>query len=124
MNFQKDLKIIDSFIGRKCERTLACNSLKIRFGEKTPYIWIEPPWSFEKNQTKVTASIEYPEDENEFTKWSAALDPLNETIFESFKYSVEDGLLLNFINGYSLHAPTTLEAIDEDDFYNHWYASE
>jgi hypothetical protein len=124
MNYEEDLKIIESFIGRKSARTLACNTLKIRFGDKTPYIWIDPPWRFEKDDSKITASIDYPEDQESFRAWSKVLNPLDEATFENYEYSIKEGLSLYFSKGYSVHAPTTLDVIDEDDFYNHWYASE
>ena len=123
MNYDQELKIIDEFVGRECERTLACSTLKIRFGKKNPYIWIDPPWVLKKNQIKITASIDYSTDEVGFFKWSETLAPLNSTIFEGYKYNLRDGLVLNFSHGITLHVPTTLDTIDEDDFYNHWYAS-
>ena len=124
MNYKNDLRIIDGFVGLKCERTLACSTLKIRFGEKNPYIWIDPPWVLEQNQEQVTASLDYPDNDDEFREWSKELNPLNETIFEKYEYSVKDGLSLYFAKGFRLRVPTSLDVVDEDDFYHHWYACE
>ena len=122
MNYEKDLEIIEGFVGKECERTLACNTLKIRFGEKNPYIWIDPPWQLFRNEVKITASIDYPEEEEGFRVWSETLNPLNRTVLTKYDYSVKDGLSLYFSNVYRLNAPTTLDVIDAEDFYSHWYA--
>jgi len=34
INHDEDIKIINGFVGRDCERTLACNSIKLRFADK------------------------------------------------------------------------------------------
>ncbi|MBB3063720.1 hypothetical protein [Microbulbifer rhizosphaerae] len=123
MNHEENLKIIEGFIGKECERTLACNSLKIRFGEKSPYIWIDPPWDLYSGEELVASSLSYPEADEDFQSYSNTLSPLDKTKLVSFEYTVKNGLVLHFKNGFRLHAPTTIDTVDEDDFYHHWYAN-
>jgi hypothetical protein len=123
MDREEDLNIVEGFIGKVCERTLACNSLKIRFGEKSPYIWLDPPWELWDKEELIASSLGYPESDEEFQSYSSTLNPLNKTKLVNFEHTVKNGLVLHFENGLRLHAPTTLEIIDEDDFYHHWYAS-
>lgn len=123
MNHEKDLKIIESFIGKECERTLVCNSLKIRFGEKSPYIWLDPPWELWGAKGLISSSFEYTGSEEDFQNYSETLNPLNKTKLVDFEHTDRSGLVLTFQNGLRLHAPNSLEAVDKDDFYHHWYAS-
>ena len=123
MNHEEDLKIVGGFIGKECERTLACNSLKIRFGEKSPYIWLDPPWELWDNKGLVISSLDYPDVEEEFENYSRYLNPLNRTKLLDFEHTIKNGLALHFQSGFRIFAPTTIEAVDEDDFYHHWYAS-
>lgn len=119
MSHEEDIKIIESFLGKECERSLACNSLKIRFGEKHPYIWIEPPWAFHSNEGTITTSYDYPENDDDFYEWSKKFNPINKVIFSSFSYEAEGDFKINFDNGYSIIVPHEIE----DDEYPHWYAS-
>lgn len=123
MKPEEYLKMIKAFIGKECERTLACNSLKIRFGEKSPYIWIDPPWNFYCGDELITSSSSYPAAQEEFHLYSDKLSPLDKTKLINFSYTSENGLDLHFQYGFRVHAPTTSTAVDEDDFYHHWYAS-
>ncbi len=123
MNHEADIKLIQSLVGRVCERTLACSSLKLRFGDMRPYIWIDPPWIFRNSQVVVTRSDEYPNDDEDFKLWSRFLDPINRVTFNEFSYSDDGALLFIFENGYVLEVPVSDEVEDEDNFYHHWYAS-
>lgn len=117
-----DIELIESFIGKVCERTLACNSLKLRFGVKRPYIWIDPPWILKLHSTVVVDSNQYYELVDQFEFWSEKLTPLNQITFSSYQY--ERGTLnLNFVNGYSLVVPASIAEVTDNDFYHHWYAS-
>ncbi|HEY6529980.1 MAG TPA: hypothetical protein VIZ65_14925 [Cellvibrionaceae bacterium] len=122
MNSEENLKIIEEFIGKECERTLACNSLKIRFGEKSPYIWIDPPWDLYCGEELLASSSRYPEANDEFQRYSDTLSPLDKNKLVNFEYTSEHGLVLHFLHGFRLYVPTTSEAVDGDDFYHHWYA--
>lgn len=123
MNHRHDIKRIETFVGKTCERTLACNSLKIRFGEKRPYIWIDPPWALRKGDRQITSSDEYPQSDDEFANWSDTLAPINTAVLSGFERRGNDALLLQFNNGYSLDVPSLQEPIDDEDLYHHWYAS-
>ncbi|WP_144401624.1 hypothetical protein [Isoalcanivorax pacificus] len=123
MDHDKDVKIINGFVGRLCERTLACNSIKLRFAGKKEYIWIDPPWTLHGLSGCVADSSEYPGVTPEFEVWCACLNPLDRVRLTSVEYS-KGCLVLGFSNDYQLIVPPSLGEVAEDDFYHHWYASE
>ncbi|HVS39062.1 MAG TPA: hypothetical protein VMS17_26120 [Gemmataceae bacterium] len=87
------LVALRTLIGKPCERSLATNSLKLRFdgepGEKgRAYIWIDPPWRLTLAGRFITGSGDWPVwdgvAEPEVNRplweaWCALLDPLNRT---------------------------------------------
>ncbi|MFM7148664.1 MAG: hypothetical protein ACKO23_02360 [Gemmataceae bacterium] len=59
------LTALRSLVGKPCERSLATNSLKLRFdgapGEKgRAYIWIDPPWRLSLAGRFITGSADWP----------------------------------------------------------------
>ena len=122
MDHDEDIKIINAFVGRDCERTLACNSIKLRFSEKGQYIWIDPPWILNNLSGAVMRSDEYPGDTSEFEEWSEALSPLDHVRLKSFDYQ-RGCLVLSFNNEHTLIIPPSLAEVAQEDFYHHWYAS-
>lgn len=123
MDHLEDTRIITGLIGKICERTLACSSIKLRFGGKRSYIWIDPPWILAIGSEIVTVSEDYPNKDSEHKKWSSALNLLNRVVFTSFQFK-RGTLTLEFSNGCRLCVPPSLGEIDTEDFYHHWYASE
>ena len=87
------IKALRSLRGKSCERSLATNSLKLRFdgdpGEKgRAYIWIDPPWRLSLAGRFITGSADWPVwdgvEEPEVNRplwdeWCALFDPLNNT---------------------------------------------
>jgi hypothetical protein len=87
------LAALRSLLGKSCERSLATNSLKLRFdgapGEKgRAYIWIDPPWRLSLAGRIITGSADRPVwdgvEEPEVNRplweaWCALFDPLNRT---------------------------------------------
>jgi hypothetical protein len=118
-----DIQLIKSFVAKTCERTLACNSLKLRFGHKKTYIWIDPPWTLCKGDSVITSSDDCPEDTDAFKIWSESLKPLNKTVFAAFEHTTEGDLRLIFDHDFNLRIPFTSNTADDEDFYAHWYAS-
>ena len=122
MGHEEDIKIINAFVGRDCERTLACNSIKLRFAEKGQYIWIDPPWFLDNSSGTVMRSDEYPGDAGEFEEWSEGMNPLNYVRLTSFEYR-RGSLVLSFNTEHKLIVPPSLAEVTQEDFYHHWYAS-
>lgn len=80
--------IVTRLVGRECERTLAINTIKLRFGtESDPrgdsYIWVDPPWQLYSDEHLVTSSDEY--NESTFVEWSHLFDPLNSVRFTGYE---------------------------------------
>jgi hypothetical protein len=87
------LAALRSLLGKSCERSLATNSLKLRFGgvpgEKgRAYIWIDPPWRLSLAGRFITGSADWPVwdgvEKPEVNRplweaWCALFDPLNRT---------------------------------------------
>ena len=86
------LTALQSLLGTSCERSLATNSLKLRFdgapGEGRAYIWIDPPWRLSLSGRFITGSADWPVwdgvEEPEVNRplweaWCALFDPLNRT---------------------------------------------
>ncbi len=131
MSHSADIAIIKSLVGNSCERTLACNSIKIRFGcdidEKgTSYIWIDPPWEFQTRDKLLTESIDCPNHEEanydeKFSEWSTIFNPLNKTVLKGVTYTTEKELELEFDGGYYIYVPYS-KTKEDDDWYEHWYA--
>ncbi|OZG70329.1 hypothetical protein BTA51_26810 [Hahella sp. CCB-MM4] len=127
MNHKEDLELISELIGHTCERTLACNSIKLRFGcevdpRGTSYIWIDAPWELQTETELVTESLDYPAEDEEFKNWSNKLNPLNKTVLVSVIFTKGKDLQLEFEGGYYLYVPYSPNEPDDDDWYEHWYA--
>ena len=87
------LTALRALLGKSCERSLATNSLKLRFDgapcEKgLAYIWIDPPWRLSLAGRLITASADWPvwdgvqePDVNRplWEAWCMLFDPLNRT---------------------------------------------
>ena len=126
MNHDEDLEKLKNLVCKDCERTLACNSLKMRFGcavdeRGTAYIWIDPPWIFVKDNNIITNSDESPYDTYEFQEWCELLNPLNKTQLVSFDYLDNGNFALHFSENYSLLMPYSPNEEDDDEDYEHWY---
>lgn len=126
MSHSRNLELIKELIGKPCERTLACNSIKLRFGcDNNPkgksYIWIDPPWELQTETELVTESLDYTEEGNGFQDWSKKLNPLNEVVLVGFSFTEEKELQLEFEGGYYLYVPYCPNEPDDDDWYEHWY---
>ena len=118
--------IVTRLVGRECERTIAINTIKLRFGtESDPrgdsYIWVDPPWQLYSGKHLVTSSDEY--DESTFVEWGCLFDPLNNVRFTGYEPG-ESAVVLSFENGYRIVIPHVGETRNDDDWYAHWYASE
>ncbi|MDX8404397.1 MAG: hypothetical protein R8K54_08330 [Mariprofundaceae bacterium] len=120
---KNDIQLIESFVGKECERTLACNSLKLWFGHKKTYIWVDPPWTLYQGNIELTSSDDCPEETDAFKKWSKTLNPLNKIRFTAFEHTDDGNLNLTFNHGLKLFVPFSADEPDEEDFYSHWYAS-
>ena len=132
MNHDNDTQIIKSLIGSFCERTIACNSIKLRFGceisvKGTSYIWIDPPWEFRLNNKVITNAydcphFEEPDYKETFELWCSQFSPLNKAILSNAIFSSNGDLTLEFEHGYNLLVPYEEADPDEEEFYEHWYA--
>jgi hypothetical protein len=87
------LTALGSLIGVACERSLATNSLKLRFDcvqsdKRRVYVWMDPPWRLRLGGQLVTGSADWPVwdgvENPEVNRplweaWCGLLDPLNRT---------------------------------------------
>lgn len=135
MSHEEDLKAIKHLVGKECERTLAINSLKLRFDcdideRGKSYIWIDPPWLFVKDQEVIASAYDCPLETESFRKWSDHLNPLNKTKLVSFEYFDDGNFVLTFKDNYHLYIPFDPEEDEYDDSeedeeyeedYEHWY---
>ena len=106
-----------SLLGKSCERSLATNSLKLRFGSESGekgrfYIWIDPPWRLSLAGRFITGSADWPVwdgvEEPEINRplweaWCTLLDPLNRTTLVGLSVnSPLADLTLEFETGHRL----------------------
>lgn len=132
MDHAEDLEIIDGLIGKPCERSLACNSIKIRFDcdddyRGTSYIWIDAPWKLQTSTALVTESFDYPHHEEpdysaKFSKWSSKFGPLNQTLLKGANFTDYKELELEFEGEFFIYVPYCPNQPDDDEWYEHWYA--
>jgi hypothetical protein len=106
-----------SLIGAACQRSLATNSLMLRFDFRESvkgraYIWIDPPWRLTHDGRFVTSSDEWPiwdgVEKPEINRppwegWCAQLDPLNNTTLAEFKVSEPvPNIRMRFASGHEI----------------------
>jgi hypothetical protein len=119
--------IVDAIVGKAFERSLAVNSIKLRFGTQsdlkgTHYIRVDPPWEFHDPDGIVTTSDEYTDEG--FTEWCRLFDPINSGVLESWTETADGVVVFRFKNGYSIFPPNSSDSRDEDEWYSHWYAAD
>lgn len=117
--------LVEKLIGFGFERSLAANSIKLRFRPDLDprglhHIWIDPPWELRdpKGET-ITSSQEYSDDS--FEAYSKLLEPLNVGVLKSWFSKPKWATMFLFDNQYSLFLKH-IESEDEDHWYCHWYA--
>jgi hypothetical protein len=108
--------IVDSLVGGRCERTLATNTIKLRFNtEQDPrgrqYIWIDPPWALFEGDRGVTTSADY--DEGHFAAWIELLQPMDSTLLEAWHEDDSGGSVFVFSHGYRLVVPHVLPRLED-----------
>jgi hypothetical protein len=118
-------KIVDKLVGCECERSLATNSIKLRFKTRIDprgkqYIWIDPPWQRHGPIGLATSSAEY--DDARFEEWSAYFAPLDRTVLTSWRVTNDRGVVFEFVNGYRSILPPSSGKRRKEDWYSHWYA--
>ncbi len=118
--------IVDTLIGKVCERSLACNSIKLRFNtQEDPrgeqYIWIDPPWDFFCRDQLITSSEEYLY-ENDLDSWFNLFEPLDKSTLVKWYYRPgKDLVLFIFEDNYVIRL-FQMNEDDSDSWYKHWYA--
>jgi hypothetical protein len=117
--------IVTNLVGKGFERTLATNSIKLRFGTAVDprgdhYIWIDPPWVLYGPDGPITHSGEY--NEEGFKEWSQLFTPLNSNTLTAWKVLGDAGVVFYFATGHSLLVPSVGAQRPEDRWYTHWYA--
>jgi hypothetical protein len=111
------LAALTSLIGVTCERSLATNSLKLRFDcvrsdKGRAYVWIEPPWRLTLDGQLVTGSADWPVwdgvENPEVNRplweaWCALFNPLNRTTLVDVSVGLQlPDLCLGFETGHSV----------------------
>jgi hypothetical protein len=106
-----------SLVGVPCQRSLATNSLMLRFDFRErekgrAYIWIDPPWRLTAGGIFVTGSADWPVwdgvEEPEVNRplwesWCGLFDPLNATtLAEAVVGSPLPDLRLRFASGHEI----------------------
>lgn len=119
-------QIVDALVGKTFERSLATNSIKLRFGTEidprgTDYIWIDPPWELRSADELVTTSADY--DDVRFKEWSQLFDPLNKDILKSWEAAENGSVIFSTGNGYKIVLPFSGDIREEGYWYSHWYAN-
>lgn len=117
--------IVNAVIGKSFERSLAVNSLKLRFGthpdpKGTHYIWIDPPWEFHAPNGIVTTSDDYTDEG--FAAWSRLFEPINSGVLASWNETADGVVIFRFENGYCIALPDCSGS--RELWYSHWYASD
>ena len=117
--------IVDALVGEMCERSLATNSVKLRFETADEpggrqYIWIDPPWVFLSNGQEVTTSRDYHDDT--FEEWSTLFEPLNQTTFTDWGIDGEGSTVFRFNGGYAIALPAVADERESGGWYLRWYA--
>jgi hypothetical protein len=133
---QKYEPILRGFVGKTCYRLIACNSIKIRYGERAKikgqgYIWIDPPWSFMQHGELITEAYLCPyheaiDYELRFREWCNLFHPLDESVLTSCEFLEDGSLNLFFHDSYQIHVPKDEGSPDDEDlelWYLQWYAS-
>ena len=108
-----------SLVGVSCQRSLATNSLMLRFDFREwekgrAYVWIDPPWRLSQNGRFVTGSgdwpvwdgVEQPEVHRPLWEaWCGLLDPLSDTtLAEAVVGEPLPDLRLRFTSGHEVWA--------------------
>jgi hypothetical protein len=120
-----------TLVGRACLATVAANSLKLHIDENRKggtYLWIDPPWVFERAGELIRSSATCPyheqsEYESLFAEWARGLLPLLNTRILEIDGRPDGRLVLRFEREYSLVVPADQELADDEDRYDHWYFS-
>ena len=124
---REDLEIIRQLIDQPCKKTLISNSLKFRFGcdldkRGTAYIWIDEPWQLYQDDTLITDTEVYYQQELDIEQWENSLFPLMETHLRRVEWTDEKMLILTFDDQYQLRLPHTDQPADARELFHHWYA--
>lgn len=125
MNHDDDLQVINGLLGKECERTLACNSIKLRFEcdlnpKGKSYIWIDPPWELQTETDLVAESGDYHNED--FQVFSNKFKVLDKAVLSGVELTIDNQLQLEFEGGYYIYLPHCPNEPDEDSWYEHWYA--
>lgn len=117
--------IVDELCGKSFERSLAVNSLKLRFGTHTDpkgthFLWIDPPWEFHSSEGPITHSGEYTNER--FQEWSQLFRPIDENILLGWESIRSDAVVFHFASGHFLVVPTVDDVREPENWYAHWYA--
>jgi len=120
--------LLIKLIGKRCSRTFACNSIKLRFetDNNIQYIWIDPPWEFFCKNYKITDSYECPHHTEEdyplkFKIWCDRFSPLDSILFINYRFNIKNDLILEFDKAYKIIVPFTIPNPEEELWYSHWY---
>jgi hypothetical protein len=127
-------RVLDELVGAPCERSLAANSLKLRFGcerdaRGTHYIWIDPPWRLYGLSGLVAASSDHPAPDSPeysrewFDRWSALFAPLDRATFTGYESLADGTLVLRFGSEFRIVLPLDESEPEEASWYGHWYAT-
>ena len=128
--------ILRDFVGKTCDYSIACNSIKIRFEERGQlkrqgYIWIDPPWSFIQHGELITDAYLCPHHEDidyrlRFPEWCNLFHPLNQSVFTGYEFLEDNSLQLFFHDSYQIHIPKYENCSNDENselWYLQWYAS-
>ena len=121
--------ILFSFEGHKCFTSIVTNSIKLHIDERKSdgaYIWIDPPWSFIKNDAVITSASDCPHYEEEnykqlFSDWLFNFEPIFSTSIKNINCSIDNDLTIRLDKDYALFIPNTNYEEDEESWYDHWY---
>ena len=118
--------------GRRTYLSLATNSIKIHIDEVRKggtYIWIDPPWEFQKNGKSIASSASCPQHEEDdygdkFEKWCSQFEPIFESCIQTIEVKPTGSLRIRLRHGYEIVVSDDFLSERELLWYDHWYYSD
>jgi hypothetical protein len=123
--------VAESFVGRRVFVSVLTNTLKLIMDSRhagPEFLWIDPPWALLRGQVVIVSAESYPSDHEapdsgeRFKAWAALAGPLEGVTFERIGRSSDGSVEFHFSGDLRLVVPTGIDDLNDDSWYDHWYA--